>query len=456
MLILLLALCLRGGLLVMAWNHPAAVVTPDTAGYVQLSDSLGEGDFSLDGKSEIFRTPGYPLFLLAAAPLGQKHWWHGVLAAQVVLDVLLVYLTYLLGWMVLGRRAGLWAAALQAFSAVAIASSLRMLSDGMFAALATLAILLLVHHVRSGRMWSLVSAGIALGAACYVRPVGQAMLAMLTAAMLARAGWAWYSSRTPARAPVPATSRSALAGAALLAVVGLAALSPWVVRNGMKADYWGFSSFAADSVYFYALPEVLRRDPTAVPQEASIVRQTLRDQEYQQGPETPGQAVRRREAVSRRVIGDNLSLYSRLHVQGTIGFFLPGASDVLEVAGLTSGQRGTSDVLRDSGPWTAAKHYFGGNRLAAMVALPITALTLLEYAGILLLLLRSLRQKVPHLVWVGLALLIACSLLSGPFGFPRYRTMIEPVLSLLAAAGLVGWQRPADAVACARPAGPVA
>ena len=54
-------------------------------------------------------------------------------------------------------------------------------------------------------------------------------------------------------------------------------------------------------------------------------------------------------------------------------------------------------------------------------------------------------------VWLLFALIPIAALLSGPYGFPRYQTMIVPLMSIFAAAG---WQRSASASSAMRHTGP--
>ena len=110
--VLILATVLRIGLLLAA-SGGAGVLTPDSQGYETLATSLAaDGTFSRDGEPEIFRTPGYPMFIAAIRPFGGS----AILVAQVFMDVLLVGLTYLLGRTLAGEGIGLLAALLQAIS----------------------------------------------------------------------------------------------------------------------------------------------------------------------------------------------------------------------------------------------------------------------------------------------------------------------------------------------------
>ncbi|MEI8079933.1 MAG: hypothetical protein WCH61_09945, partial [bacterium] len=61
--IIALAVILRGGLLLAGLWRPAEFLTPDSADYLRLADELARhGCFGL-AQPELFRVPGYPLWL---------------------------------------------------------------------------------------------------------------------------------------------------------------------------------------------------------------------------------------------------------------------------------------------------------------------------------------------------------------------------------------------------------
>ena len=96
-IILAVAGVLRFALLAGTWGAPKRLLMPDSAEYLELSNSLAcRGAFERGDRPEVFRTPGYPLLLMTGLPFGPAG-WRAVAVLQVVIDVALVYLTYLLG-----------------------------------------------------------------------------------------------------------------------------------------------------------------------------------------------------------------------------------------------------------------------------------------------------------------------------------------------------------------------
>ncbi|HDZ22312.1 hypothetical protein LCGC14_0203600 [marine sediment metagenome] len=410
-IILAVALVLRGGLFVAAACNREGVLTPDSHGYWQLATSMAEqGRFTRDGKAEIFRTPGYPVFLAALRPVAG---WRAVLAAQVLLDVALVALTFVLGRMLAGPAVGLVAAGLQAVSPLAIAGSCRILSDGLYALLLTAAVVLLIGGFRSRRWGPLVIAALVAAAACYVRPAGLAVVIIMTGVVLFRGG--------------------GLARAGVFAAIAAACLVPWVVRNARVADYLGFSSFATDSLDRFAAAEIIaRRSGRSVDQ----VRWQLDNELDGQALATPGEAARYRSRRAIETLVSNRALYLRVHLTGSLVAMLPGATDVLEVAGVTSGQQGTLAVLHRRGLWPAVAHYFGGSPWAAVVAAPLVAVWLIRLLGGLICAALKARWRMSASAWLILLVVCGAILIGGPASTPRFRLPIEPLISVAAALGL--------------------
>ena len=450
MLVLIVAAACRVGVLAPAWTDTQRMMTPDSKGYLDLADSLigGQG-FQRDDLPEVFRTPGYPMFLLPGAYLGQDG-LRAAIVAQVALDVLLVYLTFLLGTILLDRRAGLCAAGFQALAPEAMAASVRLLSDSLFAFLLTLAALLLVHQFRSNPClpahppeasgesgkgqasrqgwWSLLSAAVVAAAACYVRPVGVTFCVIASAVLLAMRGG------------------RARAGAFAGAVAAL--LLPWAVRNYVVADYAGFSSFAGDSMYYFSAPEVLAEtgDGDAESQRLLMREKDEHAQKLSAGRRTSGQAARQRQREAMDVILAHPLAYAKVHLRGCAGFLLPGINDVLEIAGRTSGQRGTLDVLHRQGVRAAVEHYLGGAASAIWLCAPAAVLLAAKYGLCLVCAAACVARRwsapaypawARQAGWLVALTVLVFALSGGPAATARFRIPVEPMLSAAAGCGLV-------------------
>lgn len=416
-LILIGALLSRAALLSAVWNSPERVFTPDSLGYRDLSDNLAaSGSFERDGRAEIFRTPGYPLFLVPGVTFGAS-WWRIVALAQILLDVLLVYLTFLLAATLFSRRAALWAAAIQAFTPVAVSSGVRILSDSLFAMLLTLAVLLLVQHFKLRRWWLLIASALLGGAACYVRPVGMAFGGVAVVVLLG--------------------GRRFLRSAVFAGLFALC-LAPWVIRNGVSGDYWGFSSVAAEAAFGYQAPAVLERTLDISMQDARSNMQMRLQYSVRGRNLSPGDLAREKRAIATDVLAEHRWEYAAVHARGDLGVWMPGATDVLEILGVTEGGKGSLEVLRRQGVIAAAKNYFSENAWAIAAAVPLVLIYAVKLLGVLLGALRCVRWRMELSCWLILAIVLVFTLIPGPAGHPRFRVPVSPLLSVAAAAGLLG------------------
>ncbi len=546
--ILILALAVRTAMLFSVFADVRRAETPDSRDYMGLAWSMSDfqpysrggftkppfdsgGPLAFGERPEVFRTPGYPSLLAAAnwaakpfvgdirsesvvyletqpipAPLCLKM----VLSFQVLLDLHLVLLTFFLGRSLASHGTGLLAALLQAISPLAAAASCRILTDGIFAFMLMAAVLLLLRHFRTGGWWSLLSAGLVMGAASYVRPVGLAFSAVMALVILcSRRGAGRSTGVSPvsstgilpvSRRAVPAlpgedkttggiptyvgmglTAETAvlrpeapffaeasqgkrpevhpirLLRTAAFAGAVIFCISPWVVRNAIVADYWGFSSFATDSMYWYSAAEIEAR-------RQHVPAEEVRDQFHQaeelynfdrvaatqpgrnRAPSyrIPGNLARYRWDKAQAIILAHPWDFLDIHLCGDLAFWLPDATEALEVLGYTSGGKCTLDVLHRQGLVAAAKHYFGDNRTAMALAGVMVVLLLVRYAGVVLCGLWRLRRRMTAAGWLCLLLVLTAWLLPGPANHPRFRVPVEPILSAAAAIGWLGllqWRR---------------
>ena len=427
-IILIVAALGRLGVLAGAWNAPQRLLAPDSEDYAELAVSLAaDGEFSRDGQPEVFRTPGYPL-VLALAMAGGESWPLWVALLQIVAGVLAVYLTFLLGWLLWSQRVGLWAAGLQAVNPLSIAADVRVLSDSLYALLLVLAVVLLVHHVKSGRAWPAVASAAVLGASCYIRPVGIVPVLIVLAVLAGRALVRLVRRRGEARK----LGRVFF----LSAVASLLVIAPWTLRNHLVGGYPSFSSAAQVNTFHYEAPAVLVRTRGMSLEEArDYLDDELRCALQDVPSPTPGQVAGAKGAVGGEVLRDHPGLWIAMHLKTSLATLLPGIPSVLEVLGVTTGQRGTLEVLQTHGLQAAVRHYFGDATWAFWLCLPAIALLMCKYVFVLVGGVRAFRGGAG--AWVVLLVVGALIFVAGPAATPRFRVPIAALLSVLAAAGWV-------------------
>lgn len=417
-IILAVGLLLRAALLAGCWRRPERFFAPDSYGYDELAVSMllwGEFSRTGDGEAEIFRTPGYPAFLAGVYALSGKS-VHAAIGVQIALDVGLCLLVYVLGARLCSRRAGLIAAAAQAVSPVAVAGSVRILSESLFALLLTGAVVLLAEHFRRSRLRTALGAAALMGAACLVRPIGLVAVAVAAGALLCR----------------PRRRRPAVAFVAVAAAI----VAPWVVRNYVRAGYARLSGVADYNAFAYNAAAVVEADPRVqLDDEQRELAEAIRD-----GPDAwllnDPEFLRRCRRAGWAIIAAHPLRYAGVHLRTTLNVFLPAATDVLEVAGVTTGGKGTLGVLRREGPGPAIRHYFGGALwplwLAGAMALVTGAKLLAAAVGAA----RCVRWRMGPALWLIFLLVLCFIVIPGPAAHARFRVAIAPLLSLAAGAGI--------------------
>ena len=102
---------------------------------------------------------------------------------------------------------------------------------------------------------------------------------------------------------------------------------------------------------------------------------------------------------------------------------------------MTTGNKGTLEVLQTQGLAAAVKNYFGDNTTALLLALPMVAILLVKYVGVLAGL-KLARVRMQPEIWLMVLIVIVSALLPGPAAHPRFRVPVEPLLNIAAA---VGW-----------------
>lgn len=246
--ILGLAALLRCAWIPVHQFHHDRLSTVDSALYLDLAESLAQtgrfertwraGGFALEatGPVEVFRTPGYPLFLAGVRSLpGSSTVW--LVLLQIVLGFSTVGLTYLLARRLVSAPRALAAAALLAWDPGQMLYAQLVMSDTLFAGLVVLCSWLTTRVANRPSASSIFALGTALSAATSVRPLGLVLLLPALGFLSA--------SRLGRRALVP------------VLVLGLLFPVAWAARNSARSGFSGVSNAFDLNLALVATPKVL-------------------------------------------------------------------------------------------------------------------------------------------------------------------------------------------------------
>jgi len=209
-------------------------VTSDSFVYGDIAKNwLQHGIYGLSGLDEIsptyIRLPGYPAFLAAVfAIFGMEH-YRAVLVLQMFVDLGTCFLIADLARRLISpgaARVAFLSAALCPFLANYVANALTETLEVFFTVLALdFAIIGLDGpHDRSMKPW--VGCGLAVGAAMLLRPDAALLLFAIEAYLFALLVHRWKQT-----APPGMSARRVFNACVILAVVSLATLVPWTLRN---------------------------------------------------------------------------------------------------------------------------------------------------------------------------------------------------------------------------------
>jgi len=429
---LVVALALRLAVPILSYacgTAPDFYYEPDTKAYLLTSQSLLEtGRFARADAPEVFRTPGYPIFLMLGVALERVTL--SAIALQIALSLGTVILAHRLAWLLFARRDVATAAAwLAACEPVSILYTAKLLTETLFTFLFVFSIERAVAYVRYSRLRDLLFAGLLLAAATYTRPVGYYWAPVLVALLLSRLAWC---RRQRARQ---------LAHLAAFATLLLATILPWQVRNDRQTGYAGFSSWPVDALTYYS-QIVERRRPGESLTEALNHARFLDDVEFAEQHDKQSSwplaqrfARQRHEAlvVLRGNPGTTAIIYGQgvaatavdngmSVAQGLLGEWIPADDDSLAKAKLTTlGRLGRAIQLR---PAFVLLYV-----LLQAILVSYIGLTALGTGGG-----RPVSRLALAIVCVAILYLLLVS--GGPFGSHRMRVPMMPLMSVVAAAGL--------------------
>ena len=333
--ILAFAFVLRLGLPILAWilhpQNPGIFHAADTDSYIKPAMELATtGKFNgyYDGLPELFRTPGYPLFLLPGVWLGYVE--AVTIPLQVVLSCLTGYFIYQIALLLYKReQIALLCVGIYTIEPLSILFTTKILTETLFSAVFTIFLYYFLRYVDNKKFLDLAIAGVTLVISAYIRPISYYLPILIFLGMMV-----WIIWQEPQKKKLILHTGGFL-------LISLSLLGIWHWRNLRVANYPAFSSVNAVNLYYWTAPAIKanktgrnfndiqlamdKNDPKVM-----CFNQSLH------GPKvTPdkitcnkSQVFQAMEKEGGRTIKDNLPRYSLMHLDGIIRTLLgPAVSD---------------------------------------------------------------------------------------------------------------------------------
>jgi 4-amino-4-deoxy-L-arabinose transferase-like glycosyltransferase len=308
------------------------------------------------------------------------------------------------------------------FSLGPLVYSLYILTETLFIFLVVVFLLCLSQYAHGFQTRWLVVCGIACGLAILCRPVG-VFLPLIGLIFLV------YSYRAHTR-------RMFLS----LAMVGLSTsliVLPWMIRNYLQFGIFTVSTVSAYNMYFYNAA-ALEADLKGISQDkARMNMNAALESQLSDSPAAPTrEKVQLMRMLSRDAIEAHPWRYAYIHLRNSMNSLLPNLTEMMELLGITQGDKGTLSVLNQDGLVAAIQNYFGRRTWLLWMFTPMILLLVLEYIGALV----GGVYLVKHRDWGLLILLVLpvlfLLLIPGPASHPRFRVPAMPMITLLAGLGL--------------------
>lgn len=396
-----LALVLRLPIFVLDLFHPTRFLTPDSPGHITSALHFHRAFF--DSSSELFRlglirTPGYPAFIRVVYEVaGQRAW--AIILVQIALGVATVGLVYGLAGRLFGLPTAPWASLALAVDPISILLANYVQPEILFTFLLVGGSYIWIRGLQEHNWIFGAAAGIVLGMAVLVRPIGLYLPAILIPASLILYGGAWKR-------------RLAFAFALLLAFS--APVGGWIAHNAQETGVPTLTTVESHNLLYNRAAGAIREDEgiSLERARAQLDRELARRVEPQLNEAERSQVA---TSLAIETLLDHPVGAIKSWTRGAV-FLLggPGRDELLDLLGIRSRTRATSVVL---------------------VALEFLVYGLIVAGAIWGVVVLVRERKWPQMTPVVLVIAYFVIISSGANAYSRFRTPLMPFIALLTGYG---------------------
>ncbi len=408
-------------LLLVVSHHPDVVAWPDTIMYTRAAQGLLEtGTFQRNGQPEVFRVPGYPLFLVpfVLASGGGMPW---LAVGGHILIVLLAawFAARLTPETAPGRSvAPAVAMLLTLLDPAVVLGEFAILSEILFMGLFTAGMYCVAQFVERRRAGGVIAGMLLMSVATYVRPIALYLPFMVAVPLL------WWSRRNPR------LMTAILAGVLL----HCAATGSWMLRNQRIFGVPVFSTVGAAFAYHYMAAA------TVAAAEGRPYSEVQHQFEREVVSDNPALQAQYNQSRAREVFARYPVATAWVALKGVaVAAVDPGTYAVANMAGLRNQNSGILYRFHELGPVEFGRHLVQNERPFLLLTLGGVVWMAMFWVACA----RGFWVRFQQRRRVDLLLVLAVAYFltpSGPAAHSRFRVPVVPLLATFAATGIASLQ----------------
>lgn len=417
--ILTLAVIVRLFVLFPIFEHPERTIRKDTPSYSIIAENLVDGDgysmcTSAPYHPDLFRTPGYPLFLAGNYYLFGKQYF-SVFCIQFLLDLFICLIVIKIGIRIFNKRAGILAGGLYALNPLSIVLIANATSEILFTFFYTSFLYLLLNSKKETKK-AVVTLGILWAIYTLIRPASLLLIFLIPTHILLFWDRVKFISL-------------------LYLLPGVLIVGIWICRNYQISGITTISAVQQYNIYTYNANQIIAWK-TGEPEYK--VRTALRNEINAEIGDDPMDCSDRYEGITLyqerglEIIKQNIPVFVFLHLKSCLNNFIPPVNEIFNYHNILPKDRNTSSVLNQKGIIAAVEHYFGDKKYLIAFVSPFIIIHLLIIMGWLLGLFHLVKQNKWKFIFAFGIFSLYFLLISGAASVPRFAIPAVPSFVLLA------------------------
>ncbi len=227
-----------------------SIFSPDSETFLTTAKTIysdgvfGVKDTNSGLKYEVYRTPGYPIFL-AIFHNALRISLNGVILLQVLLTVLAGLITYKLATEI-DYRIGILSMAIALFDPPTTIFSFKLLTESLFLFFLFLFIYIFIRYLKAGRIRLIVLSALVLVMATYVRPISY-FFGIAVAIFIVYAN-------------IPRNFKKTIVHAVIFLIIIYSLLGAWQMRNYQRARTSLFATVIQEKLPAFGLVNVVEKN----------------------------------------------------------------------------------------------------------------------------------------------------------------------------------------------------